>query len=197
MKKIQKLLLPPFRRSSGSGHESLRNLVQRLACHKDFFSRNPLMYISLAAAIEVAQCCIRKNDRLDETFNMDMFQERGLCLLDRRLLCLLLQNRRLRLCLHRRLLYRRLRPSQRHRRLRLFLHSRLVYPCIAGCVPPCVVAGCAVAGCAVAMSLRRLKRRLSLTFRGSRGVDESLSELAEHLAIDENGGVKENGEFAQ
>ena len=43
------------------------------------------------------------------------------------------------------------------------------------------------------MSLKRLKRRLSLTFRGSRGVDESLSELAEQLTIEENGGIKENG----
>ena len=45
------------------------------------------------------------------------------------------------------------------------------------------------------MSLKRLKRRLSLTFRGSRGVDESLSELAESLAIEENGGIKENGRY--
>ena len=46
-----------------------------------------------------------------------------------------------------------------------------------------------------AMSLKRLKRRLSQTFRGSRGVDESLSELAESLTIEENGGIKENGEY--
>lgn len=46
-----------------------------------------------------------------------------------------------------------------------------------------------------AMSLKRIKRRLSLTFRGSRGVDESLSELAEHLTIEENGGIKENGKY--
>ena len=45
------------------------------------------------------------------------------------------------------------------------------------------------------MSLKRLKRRLSQTFRGSRGVDESLSELAESLTIEENGGIKENGEY--
>ena len=45
------------------------------------------------------------------------------------------------------------------------------------------------------MSLKRLKRRLSLTFKGSRGVDESLSELAESLTIEENGGIKENGEY--
>ena len=45
------------------------------------------------------------------------------------------------------------------------------------------------------MSLKRLKRRLSQTFRGSRVVDESLSELAESLTIEENGGIKENGEY--
>ena len=44
------------------------------------------------------------------------------------------------------------------------------------------------------MSLKRLKRRLSLTFRSNRAIDESLSELAEDLTIEENGGVKENGE---
>lgn len=42
------------------------------------------------------------------------------------------------------------------------------------------------------MSLKRLKRRLSLTLRG-RGNDDSLSELAEQLTIEENGGIKENG----
>ena len=46
-----------------------------------------------------------------------------------------------------------------------------------------------------AMSLKRIKRRLSLTFRGSRGVDESLSELAESLTVEENGAIKENGEY--
>ena len=42
------------------------------------------------------------------------------------------------------------------------------------------------------MSFKRLKRRLSLTFRG-RPIDESLSELAEHMTVEENGIVKENG----
>ena len=46
------------------------------------------------------------------------------------------------------------------------------------------------------MSLKKLKRRLSWTFRpGSRqpSVDESLSELADKLTIKENGGIEENG----
>ncbi|ELU12112.1 hypothetical protein CAPTEDRAFT_175804 [Capitella teleta] len=44
------------------------------------------------------------------------------------------------------------------------------------------------------MSLKRLKRRLSWTIRGrNSSVDEGLSELAEQLTIEENGGIKENG----
>lgn len=46
------------------------------------------------------------------------------------------------------------------------------------------------------MSLKRLKRRLSWTIRGrNSSVDEGLSELAEQLTIEENGGIKENGQF--
>ena len=44
------------------------------------------------------------------------------------------------------------------------------------------------------MSLKGLKRRLSLTMRGHHhSVDESLSTLADNLTIEENGGIKENG----
>jgi len=41
------------------------------------------------------------------------------------------------------------------------------------------------------MSLKRIRRRLSQTF--TRFHDGSLTELAEHLTIDENGGIRENG----
>ena len=45
-------------------------------------------------------------------------------------------------------------------------------------------------------SLKKLKRRLSWTLRGrGTSVDESLSDLAETLTIEENGGIKENGKF--
>ena len=47
------------------------------------------------------------------------------------------------------------------------------------------------------MSLKGLKRRLSLTMTGMRArhhsVDESLSSLADNLTIEENGGIKDNG----
>ncbi|CAH1784514.1 unnamed protein product [Owenia fusiformis] len=44
------------------------------------------------------------------------------------------------------------------------------------------------------MSFKRLKRRLSWTLRRkSQTVDDSLSELAEHMTIEENGQMKENG----
>ncbi|KAK3605818.1 hypothetical protein CHS0354_002436 [Potamilus streckersoni] len=45
------------------------------------------------------------------------------------------------------------------------------------------------------MNLKKLKRRLSLTFRGgSRGaLDESLSEMAEQLSVEDTNGIKENG----
>lgn len=44
------------------------------------------------------------------------------------------------------------------------------------------------------MSLKKIRRRLSQTFRFS--IEGSLSELAEHLTIDEtNGEVKSNGKL--
>lgn len=44
------------------------------------------------------------------------------------------------------------------------------------------------------LSLKSLKRRLSLTLRGRHGLDESMSSLAEHLSLDEqNGEVRGNG----
>lgn len=43
------------------------------------------------------------------------------------------------------------------------------------------------------MSLKRIRRRLSQTF--TRFHDGSLTELAEHLTIEENGGIRENGEL--
>ncbi|GFG40714.1 hypothetical protein Cfor_03398 [Coptotermes formosanus] len=41
------------------------------------------------------------------------------------------------------------------------------------------------------MSMKKIRRRLSQTFRFS--IEGSLSELAEHLTIDDGGSVKENG----
>ncbi|XP_064607239.1 cyclin-dependent kinase 17-like [Liolophura sinensis] len=41
--------------------------------------------------------------------------------------------------------------------------------------------------------MKRLKRRISLTLRGSHAINESLSELAEQLSVEENGEIKENG----
>ncbi len=45
--------------------------------------------------------------------------------------------------------------------------------------------------------MKRFKRRLSLTIRGGRGVDDSLSELAEQLTIEETSeiAVRENGKY--
>lgn len=45
--------------------------------------------------------------------------------------------------------------------------------------------------------IKRLKRRLSLTLRGGRAGEDSLSELAEQLTIEETSdiAVRENGEF--
>lgn len=40
--------------------------------------------------------------------------------------------------------------------------------------------------------MKRLKRKLSLTLRKKGSVDESLSELAEHMTIEENGGIRES-----
>lgn len=41
------------------------------------------------------------------------------------------------------------------------------------------------------MSMKKIRRRLSQTFRLS--IEGSLSELAEHLTIDDGGPIKENG----
>lgn len=43
--------------------------------------------------------------------------------------------------------------------------------------------------------MKRFKRRLSQTLRGSHTIDESLSELAEQMTIEENG-LKDSGEFS-
>lgn len=40
--------------------------------------------------------------------------------------------------------------------------------------------------------MKRLKRRLSQTLRGSHTIDESLSELAEQMTVEENG-LKDSG----
>lgn len=42
--------------------------------------------------------------------------------------------------------------------------------------------------------MKRFKRRLSQTLRGSHTIDESLSELAEQMTIEENG-LKDSGTF--
>lgn len=42
--------------------------------------------------------------------------------------------------------------------------------------------------------MKRFKRRLSLTLRGSHTIDESLSELAEQMTIEENSS-KDSGEW--
>lgn len=44
--------------------------------------------------------------------------------------------------------------------------------------------------------MKRFKRRLSQTLRGSHTIDESLSELAEQMTIEENG-LKDSGELYQ
>lgn len=44
--------------------------------------------------------------------------------------------------------------------------------------------------------MKRIKRRLSLTLRGSQTIDESLSELAEQMTIEENSS-KDSGECGQ
>lgn len=43
--------------------------------------------------------------------------------------------------------------------------------------------------------MKRFKRRLSQTLRGSHTIDESLSELAEQMTIEENG-LKDSGTFS-
>ena len=40
--------------------------------------------------------------------------------------------------------------------------------------------------------MKRIKKRLSLTLRSSQTIDESLSELAEQMTM-EDGGTKDNG----
>lgn len=42
--------------------------------------------------------------------------------------------------------------------------------------------------------MKRIKKRLSLTLRSSQTIDESLSELAEQMTI-EDGGTKDNGDW--
>lgn len=44
--------------------------------------------------------------------------------------------------------------------------------------------------------MKRFKRRLSQTLRGSHTIDESLSELAEQMTIEENG-LKDSGELGE
>lgn len=43
------------------------------------------------------------------------------------------------------------------------------------------------------MNLKKLRRRLSLTFKGNRGIDTSLTDLAEQMTIEDANGIKENG----
>lgn len=43
--------------------------------------------------------------------------------------------------------------------------------------------------------MKRFKRRLSQTLRGSHTIDESLSELAEQMTVEENG-LKDSGTCA-
>lgn len=44
--------------------------------------------------------------------------------------------------------------------------------------------------------MKRFKRRLSQTLRGSHTIDESLSELAEQMTVEENG-LKDSGTCAR
>lgn len=53
------------------------------------------------------------------------------------------------------------------------------------CVPQAV-------HCPAMEKMKRIKKRLSLTLRSSHTIDESLSELAEQMTI-EDGGTKDNG----
>lgn len=46
--------------------------------------------------------------------------------------------------------------------------------------------------CPAMEKMKRIKKRLSLTLRSSQTIDESLSELAEQMTI-EDGGTKDNG----
>ena len=47
--------------------------------------------------------------------------------------------------------------------------------------------------CPAMEKMKRIKKRLSLTLRPSQTIDESLSELAEQMTI-EDGGTKDNGQ---
>lgn len=49
------------------------------------------------------------------------------------------------------------------------------------------------ARCPAMEKMKRIKKRLSLTLRSSQTIDESLSELAEQMTI-EDGGTKDNGD---
>uniref|UniRef100_A0A8C6UBH5 cyclin-dependent kinase n=1 Tax=Neogobius melanostomus TaxID=47308 RepID=A0A8C6UBH5_9GOBI len=49
-----------------------------------------------------------------------------------------------------------------------------------------------IRGCPVMEKMKRFKKRLSLTLRSSQTIDESLSELAEQMTL-EDGGTKDNG----
>lgn len=57
--------------------------------------------------------------------------------------------------------------------------------------PDCVSVRQAVR-CPAMEKMKRIKKRLSLTLRPSLTIDESLSELAEQMTI-EDGGTKDNG----
>ena len=59
------------------------------------------------------------------------------------------------------------------------------------CVCVCVCVLQAV-HCPAMEKMKRIKKRLSLTLRSSQTIDESLSELAEQMTIEESG-TKDNG----
>ncbi|XP_045164179.1 cyclin-dependent kinase 18-like isoform X2 [Mercenaria mercenaria] len=46
------------------------------------------------------------------------------------------------------------------------------------------------------MNLKKLKRRLSLTFKGNRGLDTSLSDLAEQMTIEDSNGITKDSNSA-
>jgi hypothetical protein len=46
------------------------------------------------------------------------------------------------------------------------------------------------------MNLKKLKRRLSLTFKGNRGLDNSLSDLAEQMTIEDSNGITKDSNSA-
>lgn len=56
----------------------------------------------------------------------------------------------------------------------------------------CVLCVPQAALCPAMEKMKRIKKRLSLTLRSSQTIDESLSELAEQMTI-EDGGTKDNG----